>query len=183
MENHTSNTDSLQTHNHPDPRGEYLRICPYCEEIFTADHMLRVYCPEKNGIEDYCKNRYKRLRMQEKISPIHINTSKKLQEQNSESAPDGFEPLPESSSKPSDILSNNSDILSAAIGKSQGLILSAKYLQFKGLIFSEFNEQHQIPGTKLFIATYGPFALAWVRKNEVFLTYKSLIPWIPTQCS
>ena len=50
----------------PDPRGEYKRTCPYCDEEFTAQHMNREYCPEKNGIIDYCKNRYKRLAKLEK---------------------------------------------------------------------------------------------------------------------
>lgn len=45
-----------------DPRNEYSRECPYCEELFIADHMSRKYCPEKNGIKNYCKNRYKRLK-------------------------------------------------------------------------------------------------------------------------
>ena len=45
----------------PDPIGEYIRTCPYCEDVFTAQHMNREFCPEKNGLKDYCKNRYKRL--------------------------------------------------------------------------------------------------------------------------
>lgn len=44
-----------------DPRGEYLRECPYCKLQFTANHMNRDYCPSKNGKKDWCKNRYKRL--------------------------------------------------------------------------------------------------------------------------
>ena len=44
-----------------DPRGEYMRECPYCKLQFTANHMNRDYCPSKNGKKDWCKNRYKRL--------------------------------------------------------------------------------------------------------------------------
>ena len=44
-----------------DPRGEYMRECPYCKLQFTASHMNRDYCPSKNGKKDWCKNRYKRL--------------------------------------------------------------------------------------------------------------------------
>ena len=33
----------------PDPRGEYIRTCPYCEKEFTANHMNREFCQEKNG--------------------------------------------------------------------------------------------------------------------------------------
>ncbi|MBU3661527.1 MAG: hypothetical protein FGM14_16815 [Flavobacteriales bacterium] len=51
----------MQSKNFLDPRGEYKRICPYCKEAFTADHMNRFYCPEKNGIQNFCKHRFKRL--------------------------------------------------------------------------------------------------------------------------
>jgi hypothetical protein len=44
----------------PDPLGEYLRVCPYCKEAFTANHMLRKYCPEKHGKWEYCISRAKR---------------------------------------------------------------------------------------------------------------------------
>ena len=44
-----------------DPRGEYQRVCPYCGESFIAHHMLQIYCPEKNGHPNYCKNRQKRI--------------------------------------------------------------------------------------------------------------------------
>ena len=44
-----------------DPRGEYYRKCPYCNNEFTARHMNRLFCYEKNGMKDWCKNRYKRL--------------------------------------------------------------------------------------------------------------------------
>lgn len=51
----------MSIENFKDPRGEYKRICPYCLEPFTATHMNRFYCPEKNGIKNFCKYRQKRL--------------------------------------------------------------------------------------------------------------------------
>lgn len=45
-----------------DPRGEYSRQCPYCLEYITVDHLNRIFCPVKNGIKDFCKNRFKRLK-------------------------------------------------------------------------------------------------------------------------
>ena len=45
-----------------DPREEYSRQCPYCLEFITVSHLNRDYCPKKNGIVDFCKNRYKRLK-------------------------------------------------------------------------------------------------------------------------
>jgi hypothetical protein len=44
-----------------DPRGEYYRVCPYCKDEFIAKHLSRKYCKEKNGKNDWCKNRYKRI--------------------------------------------------------------------------------------------------------------------------
>jgi ribosomal protein S27AE len=55
----------------PDPLGEYVKVCPYCGEIFTAGHMNRQYCYEKNGFKDYCKNRYKRFSKQRDIEAIN----------------------------------------------------------------------------------------------------------------
>lgn len=46
-----------------DVHGEYLRKCPYCQEFFTADHMNRKFCPTKNGRNNFCKNRWKRLKL------------------------------------------------------------------------------------------------------------------------
>lgn len=51
----------MSIENFKDPRGEYKRICPYCLDPFTATHMNRFYCPEKNGIKNFCKHRQKRL--------------------------------------------------------------------------------------------------------------------------
>lgn len=45
-----------------DPRNEYDRICPYCKDVFVADHLSREYCPSKEGIKNFCKNRFKRMK-------------------------------------------------------------------------------------------------------------------------
>lgn len=46
-----------------DVNDEYVKIClyEYCREHFRAIHMNQLYCPEKDGIENYCKNRQKRI--------------------------------------------------------------------------------------------------------------------------
>lgn len=51
----------MRESNFIDPRGEYKRVCPYCYDTFIATHMNRFYCPEKNGIKNFCKHRQKRL--------------------------------------------------------------------------------------------------------------------------
>lgn len=59
-----------------DPRGEYFKQCPYCLEYITVDHLNRDYCPEKNGIKDFCKNRYRRLKDSLKESGVVIEKPK-----------------------------------------------------------------------------------------------------------
>ena len=54
-----------------DPENEYYRSCPYCGTKFMADHMLQIYCPEKYGKKNYCKNRQKR-RIQNQFAKIDI---------------------------------------------------------------------------------------------------------------
>ena len=63
----------MSIENFKDPRGEYKRICPYCLEPFIATHMNRFYCPEKNGVKNFCKHRQKRLVNELKESGIEID--------------------------------------------------------------------------------------------------------------
>lgn len=56
-----------------DSRNEYLRKCPYCFSTFTATHLNRQYCPSKNGILNFCKNRQKRLLKQIKENGVVRN--------------------------------------------------------------------------------------------------------------
>lgn len=67
----------MHSDNFKDPRGEYKRICPYCLEPFTATHMNRFYCPEKNGIKNFCKHRQKRLLKELKEDGIEIERPKR----------------------------------------------------------------------------------------------------------
>ena len=50
-----------------DALNPFLRECPYCGRKFLADNMGRKYCIEFNGIFDYCKDRFNKPRMHEKI--------------------------------------------------------------------------------------------------------------------
>ena len=50
-----------------DALNPFLRQCPYCGREFLADNMIRKYCIEFDGIFDYCKDRFNKPRMHEKI--------------------------------------------------------------------------------------------------------------------
>jgi len=158
----------------PDPRGEYIRTCPYCDDVFTAQHMNREFCPEKNGIIDYCKNRYKRIARLENDGQCNIEIEE----------PPDIPILPEEV-KPEPIEANavtpqmsTVSLMAATLGNSQTLKLPKYYLQEKGAVYEASDKQYQLPGSELQVLTYGPYALAWGYENHIILTHKTLIPWI-----
>ena len=158
----------------PDPIGEYIRECPYCHDVFTAQHMNREFCPEKNGLIDYCKNRYKRFARLEKQEQSDIEI---------EEPPDI--PIPPEEVKAEPIEPNvvtqqisNVSIMAATLGNSQTIKLPKYYLKEKGAVYEAFDKQYQLPGSELLALTYGPYALAWGYENHIILTHKKLIPWI-----
>lgn len=158
----------------PDPRGEYIRECPYCHDVFTAQHMNREFCPEKNGMIDYCKNRYKRIARLEKEEQCSIEI---------EEPPDI--PIPPEEVKCEPIEANvvspqmsNISLMAATLGSRQTIKLPKYFLKNKGVIYEAFDKQYQLPGSELLALTYGPYALAWGYENHIILTHKTLIPWI-----
>jgi hypothetical protein len=146
----------------PDPRGEYKRTCPYCEKEFTANHMNREFCPEKNGMIDYCKNRYKRIAKYEKLEQS-INEEDEL---NLIDARDIKQQI------------CNIGIMAATLGNRQTVTLPASYLKEKGVVYEAYDKQHQYTDTGLQVLTYGPYAIAWSYEKLIILTHKTLIPWI-----
>jgi hypothetical protein len=146
----------------PDPRGEYKRTCPYCEKEFTANHMNREFCPEKNGMIDYCKNRYKRIAKYEKLEQS-INEEDELN-------------LIDVRDLKQQIC--NVGIMAATLGNRQTITLPASFLKEKGVVYEAYDKQHQYTDTGLQVLTYGPYAIAWSYENHIILTHKTLIPWI-----
>lgn len=158
----------------PDPIGEYIRDCPYCLDTFIAQHMNRKFCPEKNGMIDYCKNRYKRQARLEMLEQSYIDI---------EEPPDipiQFEEVP---AEPKEVTVSSSQItnislMAATLGNRNTLILPKYYLKDKGAIYEAYDKAYQRPGSELLILTYGPYAVAWGYINHIVLTHKTLIPWI-----
>ncbi len=158
----------------PDPRGEYIRTCPYCGDKFTAQHMNREFCPEKNGMIDYCKNRYKRHARLEKVEQYSIE----IEEQ-----PDIPFPPEEVKAEPieANVVSpqmSNISLMAATLGNNQTIKLPKYYLKNKGVVYEAYDKQYQLPGSELQVLTYGPYAMAWGYENHIILTHKTLIPWI-----
>jgi uncharacterized C2H2 Zn-finger protein len=158
----------------PDPRGEYIRECPYCHKVFTAQHMSRQYCPEQNGIIDYCKNRYKRIAKHEKLEQS-INEVEEELETTIPSEEDELDLIDARDVKQQIC---NVGIMAATLGNRQTVTLPASYLKEKGVVYEAYDKQHQYTDTGLQVLTYGPYAIAWSYEKLIILTHKTLIPWI-----
>jgi hypothetical protein len=158
----------------PDPRGEYIRTCPYCDEEFTANHMNREFCPEKNGKIDYCKNRYKRIARLEKLEQS-INEEDLKLDTTISSEKDELDLIDARDVKQQIC---NVGIMAATLGNRQTVTLPKSYLKDKGAVYEAYDKQHQLPGSDLQVLTYGPYAMAWGYENFIILTHKTLIPWI-----
>ena len=153
----------------PDPRGEYKRTCPYCEKEFTANHMNREFCQEKNGKIDYCKNRYKRIAKYEK-SEQELDATISSEEDELELELIDVRDIKQQIC--------NISIMAATLGNRQTVTLPASYLKEKGVVYEAYDKQHQYPDTGLQVLTYGPYAIARGYENHIILTHKTLIPWI-----
>jgi hypothetical protein len=158
----------------PDPIGEYIRICPYCKEEFTANHMNREFCSEKGGTVNYCKNRFKR---QAKHYDQQLSYSELEKPIDKPIKADEAIASPPISNTVTPLISTIS-IMAASLGNMQTLKLSKNYLKDKGAIYECFDNKYTIPGTDLNVLTYGPYAMAWAYENHIILTHKKEIPWI-----
>jgi hypothetical protein len=158
----------------PDPRGEYARTCPYCEEEFTANHMNRKYCSEQNGKINYCKSRYKRIAKHEQLEQS-INEFEEELETTIPSEEDELELIDARDVKQQIC---NVGIIAATLGSRQTIKLPKYFLKEKGAVYEAFDKQYQLPGSELQVLTYGPYAMAWGYENHIILTHKTLIPWI-----
>jgi hypothetical protein len=141
--------------------------------------MNREFCPEKNGIKNWCKNRYKRistgLNYHESVidndAPVILNDFEIAQTQSSVIS-EG------SSTMKSDYLVSNISIIRAVIKNEPYLKLPIYYLKNLGFNYESFEQKYQFYNTDLFAATYGPYAIAWGYENHILLTHKNQIPWI-----
>lgn len=152
----------------PDPLGEYVKVCPYCGENFTAGHMNRQFCPEKNGFKDYCKNRFKRL-VKEELSLIieDGNADEVESETNTETEITKETPL-----------ENTIRLMEQLLMHQLTLKLPLDHLSNLGASYEAFDGQYTIPGTELKVLTYGPYALAWGYEKQLILTHKNQLSWI-----
>lgn len=151
--------------NFKDPRGEYKRICPYCLEPFTATHMNRYYCPEKNGIKNFCKHRQKRLIKEFKESGIELERPKrppaKLLFEPSEK---DFRNIDEGIKET--LLSRNVKLLNELLDGEKKKIVNYEQLKNIGFLFESFEKiETNESGSKSPI--YGEIQLTWLSEYKV----------------
>ncbi len=151
----------------PDPLGEYVKVCPYCGESFTAGHMNRQFCPEKNGFKDYCKNRYKRLVKEELSFIVDDQSISEETEINTENEITKETPL-----------EITIHLMKHLLRHQLTLKLPLNHLSDLGASYEAYDGQYTIPGTELKVLTYCPYALAWGYENQLILTHKNQLSWI-----
>lgn len=151
--------------NFKDPRGEYKRICPYCLDPFTATHMNRFYCPEKNGIKNFCKHRQKRLLKELKEDGFELERPKrpplKLLYEPSEK---DFRNIDEGIKET--LLSRNIKLLYELLDGEKKKIVNYEQLKNIGFLFESFGKiETNKTGSKSPI--YGEIQLTWLSEYKV----------------
>jgi hypothetical protein len=157
----------MHSDNFKDPRGEYMRICPYCLEPFIATHMNRFYCPEKNGIKNFCKYRHKRLVKLLKDNGVEIDRPKrpplKLLFETSEK---DFRNIDDSIKET--LLNRKMKILEKVLGESDSKNIKWANLENLGFTLDTYDEFTVNEfGTRS--PTYGEFQLIWIDEYELLI--------------
>jgi hypothetical protein len=157
-----------------DARGEYSRQCPYCLEYITVDHMSRKYCPEKNGIKDFCKSRFKRLKDNLKSNGVVLDQP--------ESQPLKIRISRDPSARRKTIddsiydsmIRRNIKILRRLIGENEYLVIGLNELKKQGYEMDFFTSQHE-NAAGIVLHKIGPFAVGLKDDENVYITYFNLL--------
>lgn len=157
-----------------DPRQEYGRICPYCKEEMTVNHMNRVYCPEKNGVKNFCKNRFKRLKNNiasrgvfvdnRDREPIKITISNGIRDKRKTID----DVIHES------IVKRNIKILESILGEDEHVEINTNLLISKGYEVNCFDSMHDNPA-EIPVFKLGQYAMVFVDTERVFITHFKLL--------
>lgn len=152
-----------------DPRGEYSKQCPYCLEYITVNHLNRIFCTEKNGIKDFCKNRFKRLKnnlMKNGIvldKPESIPLKIAITEDHRKKTKTIDDSINDS------ILNRNKKILESLLGFNETLEIGLNELKRKGYEIDFFDESIDNPA-KVPVHKVGRFAVVYLENNLVNIT-------------
>jgi hypothetical protein len=180
----------------PDQKSDYERECMYCKDSFIANHQLRRFCVSKNGIPNYCKNRYKVLlqgarlagenivvdHMQD-IPPVVVRPEPykafdgPVTKENIEAwqaTANNEEPITTNT----EITKKNIEIIDELLIDGKPKSFSFKTLVGLGLELYGYNKRKQLPGSELAYIEIGIYALFWTTKNEILITPITEILWM-----
>lgn len=162
-----------------DPNSDRYRKCPNDGVEFMAEHRSEKFCCAKCADEFH--NEKKRLAA-EKLIQDEIDKALIT-------APPKRELVTEQSNVLKDVIQHtttvvtsplvgNINLIGATLGNRHSVKVYKEYLTDKGLDYSVYDNKYQMPGTEIYVLTYGPYAIAWGYENHIILTYKKNIPWI-----
>ncbi|MFN5148786.1 MAG: hypothetical protein ACK5EK_07255 [Flavobacteriia bacterium] len=155
-----------------DPRGEYSKQCPYCLEYITVDHLNRDFCPEKNGIKDFCKNRYRRLKDSLKAIGIVIEkpASKPLKITISRDKTHSKKTIDDDIND--SIVDRNKRILHSLLGSKDHRQIDLSDLLLEGYEIDCYDSVHDtLSGYQ--VHKIGLFALVFLDNDLVYITFKN----------
>ncbi|MFN5879377.1 MAG: hypothetical protein ACK44B_10940 [Flavobacteriales bacterium] len=155
-----------------DPRGEYSKQCPYCLEYITVDHLNRDFCPEKNGIKDFCKNRYRRLKDNLKAIGVVIEkpASKPLKITISRDKTHSNKTIDDSIND--SIVERNKRILESLLGSEEYFQIELNELLHEGFEI-DFYDSVQDTSSGYQVHKIGLFALVFLDNDLVYITFKN----------
>ncbi len=155
-----------------DPRGEYSKQCPYCLKLITVNHLNRDYCPEKNGIKDFCKNRFRRLKDSLKESGVIIEKpdSKPIKISITRDKPKSKKTIEEDINE--SIVERNKRILQSLLGSKDYCQLELSEFLQEGYEVDFYDSLHDTPsGDQVY--KIGCFAVTFLDVDIIYITYKN----------
>ncbi len=170
-----------------DPSSEYARICPCCGEPFMANHMLRHFCPKKNGRRDSCKTKYKELQAEARFVASSIPAAQVYKPPlvvSDQTAVVLSTPLAavEAGVKLDPIIRQQTiEIIELLLDGEKWREFSEEEIDTSGLNFSLFDKKIPLPKSNLFRTEIGNFSIFWTHTNKLLITKITEILWI-SQC-
>lgn len=133
--------------------SELLRVCPYCGDMFIANHGLRQFCESKHGRANFCKHQYKALLNEKRLANLNLLTS----------------PIEFGDIAP---LKWNERILKDILGNVGEKVVSNDHLKAKGYRFDQYF--FKFPETKKrgYAVYIGDFKIEEIGQNESFSTFR-----------
>lgn len=166
----------------PNPYSEFFRICAYCGEPFMSNHQLRKFCPQKNGIPNSCKNKYKVLHA---TADLVKPDSNELLFDSYTIVEDRKVPITtlhclnkSLSKEEQDRRTENINCLTQLLNGKKECEVELEEFDKIGYDIKIYDFVRQITQTNLNRIEIGPYALFWTKKNKFQITLISEILWM-----